>query len=70
MTTVARPEHFMPLALVDSQFATLRQPTPHKHSTYRVDSLSVEITTEIVQQIEQRQDSNGRNGLSIVNSGA
>ena len=54
----ARHEHFMPLRLLDSQFATLQEPTPDEHPlTVNVDGKPVEIVAEIVRQLEQREES-------------
>jgi carbohydrate kinase (thermoresistant glucokinase family) len=54
----ARHEHFMPVALLDSQFATLQEPTSDEHPiVVDADSRPAEITTEIVQQLEQRYGS-------------
>ena len=53
-----RHEHFMPLRLLDSQFATLQEPTPDEHPlTVNVDGKPVEIVAEIVRQLEQREES-------------
>jgi gluconokinase len=53
---VARHEHFMPVALVDSQFATLQEPTPDEHPiTVDVGGRPTEIVVEIVHQLEDRQ---------------
>ncbi|HEY5036437.1 MAG TPA: gluconokinase, partial [Chthoniobacterales bacterium] len=53
----ARHEHFMPLALLDSQFATLQEPAPNEHPiTVDVGGKPVEIATEIVRQLEERQN--------------
>lgn len=58
---VARHEHFMPLALLDSQFATLQEPTPDEHPiVVDVGSRPVEIAVEIVQQLERRHSNDGR----------
>jgi gluconokinase len=52
----ARHEHFMPLALLDSQFATLQEPTSDEHPlTVDVGGRPAEIVTEIVRQMEERQ---------------
>ncbi len=52
----ARHEHYMPLALLDSQFATLQEPTPDEHPiTVDVGAKPIEIVTEIVHQMEERQ---------------
>ena len=51
----ARHEHFMPVALLDSQFATLQEPTPDEHPiTVDVGSRPTEIAAEIVHQLEER----------------
>jgi gluconokinase len=51
-----RHEHFMPVALLDSQFATLQEPTPDEHPiTVDVGGRPVEIAEQIVHQLEQRQ---------------
>jgi gluconokinase len=53
----ARHEHYMPVALLDSQFATLEEPTPDEHPiTLDVGGKAAEIAHEIVGQIEDRQD--------------
>ena len=52
----ARHEHFMPVALLDSQFATLQEPTPDEHPiTVDVGGRPSEIVGEIVRQLEERQ---------------
>ena len=52
----ARHEHFMPVALLDSQFATLQEPTPDEHPiTVDVGGRPTEIVAEIVYQLEDRQ---------------
>jgi gluconokinase len=45
-----RHEHFMPVALLDSQFATLQEPTPDEHSI-TVDTGG--RPADIVHQLEQ-----------------
>jgi gluconokinase len=51
----ARHEHFMPVALLDSQFATLQEPTPDEHPiTIDVGGRPAEIVGEIVRQLEER----------------
>ena len=53
----ARHEHFMPVALLDSQFATLEEPTPDERPiTLDVGGKPAELAHEIVSQIEDRQD--------------
>ena len=58
----ARHEHFMPVALLDSQFATLQEPTPDEHPII-VDAggRPAEIAAGIVHQLEERQGSGSRN---------
>lgn len=52
----ARHEHFMPVGLLDSQFATLREPTADEHPiTVDVGGRPAEIAADIVHQLEQRQ---------------
>ena len=52
----ARHEHFMPVALLDSQFAALQEPTPDEHPlTVDVGGRPAEIVAEIVRQLEERQ---------------
>ena len=58
----ARHEHFMPVALLDSQFATLQEPTPDEHPvTVDVGGRPAEIAAEIVHQLEQQQRGGRRN---------
>ena len=58
----ARHEHYMPLALLDSQFATLQEPTPDEHPiAVDVGGRPAEIAEEIVHQLEQRQRGDRRN---------
>ncbi len=53
---VARHEHFMPAALLDSQFATLEEPTPGEHPIIAdVSGRPADIAREIVGQLEDRQ---------------
>ena len=54
----ARHEHFMPVALLDSQFATLQEPTPDEHPIIvDVGGRPAEIAAEIVHQLEERHGS-------------
>ncbi len=58
----ARHEHFMPVALLDSQFATLQEPTPDEHPiTVDAGGRPAEIAAGIVHQLEERQASGSRN---------
>ena len=51
----ARHEHFMPVALLDSQFATLQAPDEDEHPvTVSVGGRPDEIATAIIQELEQR----------------
>jgi carbohydrate kinase (thermoresistant glucokinase family) len=50
-----RHEHFMPVALLDSQLATLQEPTPDERPIIvDVGGGPVEIAAEIVRQLEDR----------------
>ena len=54
----ARHEHFMPVGLLDSQFATLQEPTADEHPiTVDVGGRPTEIVGEIVRQLEARESS-------------
>lgn len=56
----ARHEHFMPVALLDSQFATLEEPTPDEHPIIvDVGGKPTEIAHEIVCRLEDRQHQTG-----------
>jgi len=58
----ARHEHFMPVALLDSQFATLQEPTPDEHPiTVDVGGRPAEIAAEIVHRLERQQSGGHRN---------
>jgi gluconokinase len=51
----ARHGHFMPVALLDSQFATLEEPTPDEHPIILgIEGKPADIAHEIVRQIEAR----------------
>jgi carbohydrate kinase (thermoresistant glucokinase family) len=51
----ARHEHFMPIALLDSQFATLEEPIPDEHPIIvDVGGKPAEIAHEIVCRLEDR----------------
>jgi carbohydrate kinase (thermoresistant glucokinase family) len=62
----ARHEHFMPVALLDSQFATLQEPTPDEHPII-VDAggRSTEIAAAIVHHLEERQRGGSRNESTL-----
>jgi carbohydrate kinase (thermoresistant glucokinase family) len=52
----ARHDHFMPVELLDSQFATLQEPTPGERPiTVNVGARPRDIVTKIVRQLEARQ---------------
>jgi carbohydrate kinase (thermoresistant glucokinase family) len=51
----ARHGHFMPATLLDSQFATLQEPTPDEHPIIvDVGSRPAEVAAEILHQLEER----------------
>ena len=57
----ARHEHFMPIALLDSQFETLEEPTPDERPIIvDVGGKPAELAHEIVRQLEDRyRENNG-----------
>ncbi len=58
----ARHKHFMPVALLDSQFATLQEPTPDEHPiTVDAGGRPPEIAAAILHQLEERQNSASHN---------
>jgi gluconokinase len=51
----SRHEHFMPVALLDSQFASLQEPGPDERAvTVNVGGRPAEIAGEILRQLEER----------------
>ncbi len=57
----ARHEHFMPVGLLDSQFATLEEPTPDEHPiVVDVAGAPATIAAEIAEVLAQRAASSGR----------
>jgi carbohydrate kinase (thermoresistant glucokinase family) len=53
---IARNEHFMPVALLDSQFATLEEPSPDEHSIIvDIGGRPADIAHEILRQLEDRR---------------
>ena len=51
----ARHAHFMPVALLDSQFATLEEPTPDEHPIIEdVESKPADIAHDIVCHLADR----------------
>jgi gluconokinase len=52
----ARHEHFMPIALLDSQFAALEEPTPDEHPiVVDVGGKPGEIANDIARQLKKRE---------------
>jgi carbohydrate kinase (thermoresistant glucokinase family) len=52
----ARHGHFMPVGLLDSQFATLQEPTPDEHPIIvDVGGRPADIAAEIAHQLEERR---------------
>ncbi len=52
----ARHNHFMPVALLDSQFGTLEEPGADEHAILvDVDGQPAEIVAEIVRQLRERR---------------
>lgn len=57
---IARHDHFMPVALLDSQLSTLEEPTLDEHPiTVDVGGQPAEITQEIVRRLEDLQHETG-----------
>jgi gluconokinase len=51
----ARHEHFMPVALLDSQFATLQEPAPDEHAiVVDIGGGPAEIVADIMRQLRSR----------------
>jgi carbohydrate kinase (thermoresistant glucokinase family) len=66
---IARHEHFMPVALLDSQFATLEEPGPDEYPIIvDVGRKPAEIVHEIVRRLEARQHETGGSALPAANS--
>jgi hypothetical protein len=67
----ARHGHFMPVALLDSQFATLQEPTADEHPIIvDVGSRPAEVAAEIVHQLEERHgNASGIESLSRLVAG-
>jgi gluconate kinase len=68
---IARHEHFMPVALLDSQFATLEEPAPDEHPiVVEIGGKPVDVAYEIVRQLEARQhEANRPAPLATTHSG-
>ena len=65
----ARQQHFMPVKLLDSQFAALQEPTPDEHPVVvDVQGRPPEIVAEIVRQLERRQADAGAIRTSSPNA--
>ena len=63
-----RHEHFMPVALLDSQFAMLQEPTPDEHPIIvDVGSRPAEIAVELVRQLEERHGTDS--GIEFIATG-
>ncbi|MDB5556038.1 MAG: gluconokinase [Rhizobium sp.] len=63
----SRHEHFMPLALLDSQFAALQEPTPDERPlTVDVGGGPAEIVAEIIHQLELRYDASPSEEVNSV----
>jgi gluconokinase len=57
----ARHEHYMPAALLDSQFATLEEPTADEHPiVVDVGGNPADIAADIVRRLEDHPDIGGR----------
>ena len=53
---IARHEHFMPVSLLDSQLATLEEPTPDEHPIIvDIGGKPADIANAIVRELERRQ---------------
>jgi carbohydrate kinase (thermoresistant glucokinase family) len=62
----ARHEHFMPLTLLDSQFATLQEPTADEHPvTVEVGARPTEIVAAIVTALEKQPGRAGRDAGAV-----
>ncbi len=56
----ARHEHFMPVALLDSQFAILEEPAPDEHAiVVSVDGAPAAIASEVATMLARRSASSG-----------
>lgn len=67
----ARREHFMPVALLDSQFAALQEPTRDEHPIIvDVGGQPAEIAAEIVHRLEDRQGRSGRKSTAAADASA
>jgi ribulose-phosphate 3-epimerase len=63
----ARQGHYMPVSLLDSQFATLEEPTPDEHPIcVDIDRGPAEIVTDIMHQLDERRDARGRESTARV----
>jgi gluconokinase len=52
----ARKDHFMPPALLDSQFATLEEPSPDEHPiVVDIGGSAESVTGEAIRQLEERR---------------
>ena len=66
---VTRHGHFMPVALLDSQFAALEEPTPDEHPIIEdVEGKPAEMAHDIVRQLEGRGRQANPSAPSITTS--
>jgi gluconokinase len=66
---IARHEHFMPVALLDSQFATLEEPTPDEHPIIvGIGGKPADIAHDIVRQLEARHRQANRTAPAATTS--
>jgi carbohydrate kinase (thermoresistant glucokinase family) len=64
---IARHEHFMPVALLESQLSTLEEPTPDEHPiAIDVGGQPAEIAQEIVRRLEDRQHETGERAPATI----
>jgi carbohydrate kinase (thermoresistant glucokinase family) len=62
----ARHEHFMPAALLESQFAALEEPTPDEHPiVIDIGGRPADLALEIVRRLEERE----RSGAAALGQG-
>ena len=66
---IARHGHFMPVALLDSQFATLQEPTPDEHPIIAgIEGKPADIAHDIVRQLEARHRQANRPASAVTTS--
>jgi carbohydrate kinase (thermoresistant glucokinase family) len=65
-----RHEHFMPVALLDSQFKTLEEPTPDEHPiVVDVVARPAEIVAEIMHCLQKRQSGSSSTEATLQGAG-